>query len=389
MLPRLPLPFALLAVLAQCAFAQAPSFNCSSQPPGAFTRITLTNALGMSLSLIPYGATITNIVFPAANGPIDLLLGWDDAVQYCNGSSHPYFGASIGRIANRIANGSFTLNGQTYTTPLNEVSAFGGDTLHGGWVGTDRRVWDVVSVTASAAVLQYVSSDGEEGFPGEVTSRVAYALTDDNEWTIDWLATTTSPVAVCSPTNHAYFNLAANIRGETTVLDHVLTMPNAGHFVGTDMTLIPTGAVLSVDDYPAMDFTAGKPIGRDLNSTVLPYPGYDTAFVLTPKAAKRGSTAASADLPLAASIYSPLSGVGMEVFTDAPSVQVYSGNFLDSTIPRKASQGGPSATYAKYGAVTFETQMYPDALHHASFPSVVLVPGAPYTQKSVYHFYSI
>lgn len=379
--------------------AQAPNFNCSSQPANAFAKVTLTNANGVSASFIPYGATVTNILFPSqSHGPLDIVLGFDDTTQYCANAVHPYFGALIGRVANRIANGSFVLNGATYHTPLNEASAYGGDTLHGGWVGFDRRVWTILAQTSNSVSWQIVSEDGDNGFPGRVTLVVNYTLTDENAWILDYSATTDSPIAVISSTNHAYWNLNANVGGTGTVLDHILSMPAMGGFLETDSTLIPTGNLHSVLDYPGMDFASQpKAVGKDLNNTVLSYGGYDNAFMLMPvssstkeeEAARARALGLPPGLSLAASVYSPISGVGMEVWTDQPSLQVYSGNFLDGTLPRKASQGGPSATYQKHGALAMEAQGYVDAVHHPNWPPITLVPGQVYRQTTAYRFFTV
>lgn len=219
-------------------------------------------------------------------------------------------------------------------------------------------------------------------------------------------------IKVVSPTNHAYFNLHGNLDGAATVLEHIVWMPTALRFVAIDASEIPTGDLPSVSAYPAMDFAqAPKTFGRDLNDTVLPYPGYDNAFVVSTAAVEhvmahrvshlgssstdgrggsestmRSSSAKTAAVP-ALDAYSPLSGIGLAVSTDQPSLQVYTGNFLDGTIPRKASQGGPSEHYAQYGGFTCEAALLPGALNQPDFPSVVITPDVPYTQRTVHAFY--
>jgi galactose mutarotase-like enzyme len=261
-----------LLLASAAAAAAADPWNCTTQPAGAFAPIRLTNARGTELRILPYGGTATHFIVKDANGqPRDILLGFDDYTQYCANAVHPYFGATIGRVANRIANCSFTLEGTTYHTPCNEASPVdGNDTLHGGTVGFDRRVWTISSSTASSVRLSYFSPDGEEGFPGDVHVNVTHTLTPEDAWTIEYSAATTSAVAVASLTNHAYWNLNSNVNGTATILEHEL-FADAGRYLVVDSALLPTGAVGDVRDAFWLDFQRPKPVGRDIrNGTVTP-----------------------------------------------------------------------------------------------------------------------
>lgn len=316
-------------------------------------------------------------------------------MAYCTGGAtqqHPYFGALIGRVANRIANCSFTLGATTYSTPCNEYHAETGlnDTLHGGTLGYDRRVWGIVEAGAGALELTLTSADGEMGFPSSLELRVRYSLLDppagasvgalgalEIRYNITNTGALPTPVA---PTNHAYFHLGG-FRGEDTVLAHVLRMANATCYEAIDAGLIPTGELVDVTRTQRwMDFTAAKPLGRDF-----PLPsgaaGYDNAWIF---AGATGGCVPQAEL------LAPSSGLRMTTWTDAPSVQVYTGNFLQATGPtaitKKRAQTfpGQGTTYAQHSAVTFEAQRYIGALEHAAFPSIVLAPGASYTQRTAY-----
>lgn len=341
----------------------------------------------MEAWFIPYGATLTHLLVPDKDGvKRDVALGWDDATQYCANAQHTYFGATIGRVANRIAKGSFDLDGVTYHTPLNDK---GYDTLHGGWVGYDRRVWRVTRHSEREIAFTYTSPDGEEGFPGRVEVSVVHALSDDNVWSLAYSAKTNKPTIV-SMTNHIYLNLNANVNNTPTVLAHEVSMPTADKFVEVDKVhLIPTGNIISVKS-PAsayMDFTTPKPLGRDINKgTVSPLGGYDNAFLFAGWYQKRAVTRV-------VQVTSPMTGISVEMSTDQPSVQMYTGNFLNGTsmttrIRRKASQSyGKDPQYYQWrGAFTLEAQQYPDAIHHPNFPSWRLEPGQTYEQHTMYKF---
>eukprot|EP00041_Stephanoeca_diplocostata_P017001 m.337630 g.337630 ORF g.337630 m.337630 type:complete len:403 (-) comp20556_c0_seq1:190-1398(-) len=370
-----------------------PEYNCSSQPPGTYDEIILKNSKGMEARFIRYGATLTHLIFPDSEGkPRDVVLGWDDTTQYCANPQHTYFGATIGRVANRIANGSFTLNGMVYDLPLND---HGIDTLHGGWLGYDRRVWSVIAQNRSSVTFSMVSWDGEEGFPGAISINVTHTLTDENEWVLQYAGRSleTALSTVLAMTNHAYFNLNANVDDLETVLEHVMTMPTASTFVEVDSTLIPTGVLGSVaKDAPWLDFRTPKRIGADINrGTVTPLGGYDNAWVF-----ERRTPDVPGLLHDVVTITSPRTGISVAMSTDQPSVQVYTGNFLNGTDPslriaRKASQcfsKDKPCYYQWRGAVTMEAQHFPDSVHQPSFPTIVLGPGAHYTQHTRYRFSS-
>jgi aldose 1-epimerase len=352
----------------------------------------------MEATFIPYGATITHLVVPDKEGTKrDVILGWDDPINYCAVTGrtqdaalaeHTYFGATIGRIANRIAKGTFKVDGKTYHTPLNDHSY---DTLHGGWVGFDRHIWTITHRSETSVTWSTVSPDGEMGFPGNLEVNVTHTITEENEWKLDYSAKTDATTIVAM-TNHAYFNLNANIDNTETVLEHELTMPTGTKMEevtgAPDYHLIPTGKVNTISLGSPWDFTGGKSIGKDINKgDVTALGGYDNAWIFADW--KAGMSAR----PVAV-LSSPLTGITLEMSTDQPSVQIYTGNFLNGTdtnssdtgfqIPRKASQGGPSKYYQWRGAITLEAQQYIDAQNHPNFPSIELKPGERYEQHTVY-----
>jgi len=367
-----------------------PDFNCDGQPEGAYDPVKLSNSNGTTqATLIRYGATLTHLVFASGKrGPVDVVLGWDDPREYCASPQHTYFGATIGRVCNRIKNGSFELEGKEYRTPLNEA---GLDTLHGGWKGFDRRVFDVVAKSNNSVTFQYISPDGEEGFPGTVTLQVTHTITEDDQWLISYNATTDKDT-VLALTNHAYFNLNGNVDNTPTVMEHVMAMPTGDKFVKVDAELLPTGVVAPVAEAPALDFREGKALGRDIDQgTVTPKGGYDNAWVFS----GWSPDAALEDSPVLVEVHTPLTGIGLRMRTTEPSVQIYSGNFLNGTdpatrIPRKQSQtfGTEPQFYQYRGAFTLEAQHYPDSVRVPQFPSVVLRKDAVYTQHTSYQLFA-
>jgi len=269
-----------------------------------------------------------------------------------------YFGALIGRHANRIARGRFTLDGVEYQLPCNN----GVNHLHGGFKGFDKRVWDVRE-SEKALHLSYFSKDGEEGYPGNVTASVDYTLLD-NELRVDYLATTDRDTIV-SLTNHSYFNL----RGTGTILDHELTLI-ADAFTPVSKDLIPTGEIKSVEGTP-MDFRKAKAIGSELANVA---GGYDHNFVLNDW---------DGSLQLAARLHEPVTGRTLEILTTEPGMQFYSGNFLDGSLI-----GRNGVAYELYTGLCLEPQHFPDAPNHSNFPSTVLRPGEEYKQTTIYRFLS-
>lgn len=329
---------------------------------------TVTNANGMIAKITDYGGIVTELHVPDRNGRLgDVVLGFKDIDGYLAG--HPYFGAITGRYANRIAKGKFGLDGKSYQLAINN----GPNHLHGGVMGFDKRVWKGESVTSGAGPgvkFTRLSHDGEEGYPGNLTTTVTYTLTDRNELKIDYTATTDAATPV-NLTNHSYFNLAGE--GNGTILDHELTL-FAEKYTPTDETLIPTGELAPVQGTP-YDFTQPTKIGARIGQ--LPSylgGGYDNNYVLTPKPTR-------ALLPMAARVYDPKSGRVMEVETDEPGIQFYTGNFLDGK-----QTGKSGVPYKQHYAFCLETQHYPDSPNQPSFPSTIVKPGETYRQTTVYRF---
>jgi aldose 1-epimerase len=325
----------------------------------------LTNAKGMTTKVTNYGAILTELDVPDRDGKFaDVVLGFDDLKGYLG--THPYFGATVGRVANRIAKGKFTLKGKTYHLAVNN----GPNALHGGKKGFDKVVWKAEPLRAAdgaAVKFTYRSPDGEEGYPGNLTASVTYTLTDDNELKIDYRAMTDQATPV-NLTNHSYFTLAGPASGD--VLGHEVMLA-ADRYTPVDDTLIPTGEIKSVKGTP-LDFTQSTRIGARIAQVKGDPGGYDHNFVLK----KEGK-----ELALAARVYEPRTGRVLEMFTTEPGVQFYTGNFLDGSI-----RGKGGVVYKKHQGFCLEAQHFPDSVNHASFPSVILEPGKTYTQTTVYKF---
>jgi len=329
---------------------------------------TLKNIHGVEARIMTYGGTLVSLNVPDKNGNFgDVVLGFDSLADYQTAKG--YLGALIGRYGNRIAKGTFRLDGKEYKLAVNN----GVNHLHGGVKGFDKVVW-----TASPSVhkdglhllLTYLSRDGEEGYPGNLNVTVEYVLTEKNELKILYAATTDKPTIV-NLTNHSYFNLAG--AGSNTILDHQLTL-NADHFTPTDDGSIPTGELRSVKGTP-FDFTKSTAIGAriDQDDEQLKFgSGYDHNFVIN----KNGQA-----LGLAATVYEVTSGRVMEVFTTQPGVQFYTGNFLDGSLKGKGGQN-----YPRRSGFCLETQHFPDSPNKPAFPSVILRPGETYTQTTIYKF---
>ena len=327
---------------------------------GLFT-YTLTNTLGFEVSVTNYGGAVTSLKTPDRDGNFgEIALGFEKLDDYVHNPR--YFGALIGRHANRIARGRFSLDGVEYQLPCNN----GANHLHGGFKGFDKRVWDVRK-SEDTLHLTYFSKDGEEGYPGNVTAAVDYTLLD-NELRVDYRATTDRDTIV-NLTNHSYFNL----RGDGTILDHELTL-NADQFTPVSKDLIPTGEIRFVEGTP-MDFRKGKAIGSEIKA---PYDqlgftgGYDHNFVVNDY---------DGSLRSAGRLYEPSTGRVLEVLTTQPGMQFYSGNFLDGTFV-----GRNGFAYVKYAGLCLEPQHFPDAPNHSRFPSTVLRPGEEYQQTTVFRF---
>jgi len=329
---------------------------------------TLTNAHGQVCKLSSYGATLTELWLPDRDGELDdVVLGFDTLERYRDDS--PYFGCTVGRVANRIANGRFELGGVEYTLATNN----GRHHLHGGERGFDKRVWDAepfMHADGPAVRFRYDSPDGEEGYPGRVQAEVTYVWTDVPELRVEMRATC-DQVTPVNLAHHTYWNLGGH--GSGTVLDHVLVL-DASHYTPTDDTLIPTGEIRPVDG-TAYDFRLPKAIGRDLPDGSPP--GYDLNWVVDGAGGEPGA------LHRVARVWDPESGRVMELSSDQPGVQLYTGNFLDGL----SGKGG--ARYAQHGALCLETQLFPDAVHHherPGWPSPWLAPGATYEQVMVHRF---
>jgi len=322
---------------------------------------TLTNTLGFEVSVTNYGGAVTSLKTPDRHGNFgDIVLGFETLDEYVHNPR--YFGALIGRHANRIARGRFSLNGVEYQLPCNN----GANHLHGGFKGFDKHVWDVRE-SERTLYLTYFSKDGEEGYPGNVRTEVDYTLLD-NELRVDYRATTDRDTLV-NLTNHSYFNL----RGDGTVLDHQLVL-NADNFTPVSKDLIPSGEIRSVEGTP-MDFRKGKAIGvqiRDAYDQLGFTGGYDHNFVLNDY---------DGSLRFAGRVYESSTGRVLEVLTTQPGMQFYSGNFLDGSLV-----GRNRVTYVKYAGLCLEPQHFPDAPNHSSFPSTVLRPGEEYKQTTVFRF---
>lgn len=327
----------------------------------SITKYTLTNAQGVSVSIINYGGTVTNIMVPDKNGTMgDVVLGFDDLAGYLN-PKNPYFGALIGRYANRIANAKFTLDGKTYTLAPNN----NGNTLHGGIKGFDKCVWKAAVLPGDSSIqFTYNSKHMEEGYPGNLDISVVYSLTNNNELIIDYKASA-DQATPANFTNHSYFNLSAGT--DSTVLDHDLVL-SADLFTPVNEKLIPLGKHENVKGGP-MDFNTRKRIGQDIDKVS---GGYDHNWVLN----KTDNA-----LTLVGTLYHSGSGRTMEVLTTEPGMQFYSGNFLDGTL---AGKGGKH--YVKHGGLSLEAQHFPDSPNQPSFPTTILKPGEVYKQTTVYRF---
>ena len=323
---------------------------------------TLVNHSGITMKVTNYGGIITSLMVPDKNGKAeDIVLGYDSLSQYV--ANTPFFGALIGRYGNRIAKGKFALDGQEYMLALND----GPNHLHGGLKGFDKVVWEAEEFKTDSAVgikLHRVSRDGEEGYPGNLDVSVTYTLNDNNTLVFDYTATTDKATPV-NLTQHSYFNLAGN--GD--VKSHEL-MINAYKYTIVDSTLIPTGELRDVKGTP-FDFTTAKPIGKDLEAAGGKPIGFDHNFILNAKSIN----------DLAAQVVEPTSGRMMEVYTDQPGIQFYTGNFLDGTITGKSGK-----VYQQYSGFCLETQHFPDSPNQAAFPSTILKPGEKYHTTTIYRF---
>ncbi len=330
---------------------------------------TLSNG-DITMQVTNFGARVVSLWTPDRDGGMaDIVLGYEKLDRYVNNTGERFLGAVVGRVANRIDSGRFTLNGKEYTTPQNS----NGQTLHGGNRGIDMVVWDVVDVKPDAIVLHYLAADGEDGFPGNLDITMTYSLTPENEFQVLYMAKTDAPTVV-NLSHHSFFNLKGE--GGGTITDNVLTIKADG-ITPTDERLIPTGEIVPVEGTP-YDFREPHVIGERIdadNEQLKSGRGYDMNWVLAREDNGQVETVAT--------LYDPSTGRCMDVATDQIGIQFYSGNFFDGTYDGKY---GEPLRFRE--SVALETQKFPDAPNHDNFPSIVLNPGQTYSQVCIYKFYT-
>ncbi|MEO7718383.1 MAG: aldose epimerase family protein [Capsulimonas sp.] len=364
---------ALVAALAGGAYAASDTITQKSfgTAPGgkAATLYTLTNKHGVQVQITNYGGIVTSVKTPDRLGKFsDIALGFSNVDGYVKNSG-PYFGALVGRYANRIAKGRFTLDGKTYQLAVNN----GVNHLHGGKVGFDKKIWAAKPIHRAGGVglaLTYVSKDGEENFPGTLTTKVVYTLTNDDALKIDYTATT-NKTTIVNLTNHSYWNL--NGEGNGDILGQTM-MINANRYLPIDKTSIPLGSPAPVAGTP-FDFRRPTRIGSRIdanNQQIKNGAGYDHNYVLNQPGHQ---------MILAARAYSPQSGRVLSVFTNQPGIQLYTGNFLDGTFSGKAGK-----LYKHRNGFALETQHYPDAPNRPSYPTTKLKPGQVYRYTTIFKF---
>ena len=334
---------------------------------------TLTNSSGAEVRIINFGAIVVSLKVPDRAGKLrDVVLGYDDLAGYVQ--DRAYLGAIVGRYANRIAAGKFTLDGKSYQLELND----GPNHLHGGTQGFHKKLWRAEKVAGKGdgpgVKLTYVSQDGEEGYPGKVTLTVTYTLTAENALRVDYQGTADRPT-ILSPTHHSYFNLSGD--PTQTILDEELTIAGE-QTTAVGAGLIPTGKLVDVAGTP-MDFRQPAKIGARIEAKdeqLVLGKGYDHNWVLGPRQRQQ-----EGGVHKAAELFDARSGIVMQVFTDQPGLQLYSGNFLDGTIHGKGGVG-----YQRRTALCLEAQLFADAPNHPAFPSAALRPGQHYRQTTIYQF---
>lgn len=339
---------------------------CSSSEVELYT---ISNNNGMKVSVTNYGGRIVSLVVPDRNSnPTDVVLGFDDLTDYFFENNKTDFGASIGRYANRIDHGRFTIDGVEYQLPINNDP----HSLHGGTTGWQYQYYTVAEKSANSITLRMDSPDGDNNYPGNVTAFVTYTVTDDNKLDISYSATTDAPTII-NMTNHSYFNLSGN-PAEHSICDDILYI-NASYFTPIDATYMTTGEIVPVDS-TFFDFRTPSIIGTDIANIddvqISNGNGYDHNWVL--------DTAGDITKP-AVELYCEDSGICLTVYTDEPGIQVYTGNFLDGTV-----RGKKGVVYNQRTAICLETQHYPDSPNKPEWPSVVLRPGETYTSHCIYAF---
>ena len=310
------------------------------------------------MKVTDYGARVLSLLVPDRNGnKADVIVGYATLDEYLTLPGERFFGAAIGRVANRIGGARFTLDGKEYTLPEND----NGNTLHGGFEGFDRVMWKVESVSASAIVFSLTDAAGHEGWPGNLMVHMVYELTPENEFKVSYRAVTDAPT-LCNLTHHSFFNLTGD--ASKSILEHELQI-SARAYLPVDGKLIPTGEVRPVEGTP-FDFREGKTIGRDIDAAG----GYDHNWCLDGEGLRK-----------VASLYEPVSGRRMEVLTDQKGLQFYSGNFFDGSYAGKDGR-----IIGHRCALALETQAWPDSINHPGFPNTVLRPGDSYTHTCIYRF---
>ena len=318
---------------------------------------TLKNG-GLEMKVSSFGARVLSLLVPDRTGQMaDVIVGYETLQEYETLPGERFFGAAIGRLANRLAGGSFTLDGTVYRTSQNDHR----NTLHGGYVGFDRKEWDVEEVTPSAISFSLMDPNGQEGWPGMLQVQMRYELTPENGFKVSYRAVTNLPT-LCNLTHHSFFNLTGD--ASRPITGHELQMA-ADAYLPVDGELIPTGEIRPVEGTP-FDFRKAKAIGRDIDAAG----GYDHNWCISGEGLRKVAT-----------LYEPLSGRRMDVLTDQPGLQFYSGNFFDGSY---AGKGGVPIGHRC--ALALETQAWPDGIHHENFPNTVLRPGETYTHTCIYQF---
>lgn len=336
---------------------------------GKQTELYTLTAGDITMQVTNFGARVVSLWTPDREGDMaDIVLGYQNIDRYINNTGERFLGSVVGRVANRIGNGEFTLEGKKYHTPKNN----NGQTLHGGDKGLDMVVWDVKEVTASSILFSYTAPDGQDGFPGNLSIDMRYSLTDKNEFIVTYSATTDATTVV-NLSHHSFFNLKGEAGG--TITDHILQI-DADYITPVDKNLIPTGELMAVEGTP-FDFRAAHPIGDMINADneqLANGRGYDMNWVL-----RRED---NGEVIKVLSLYEPTYGRAMDILTDQVAMQFYSGNFFDGSYNGK--YGKPLGFRE---SVVFESQRYPDAPNHSNFPSIVLKPGEKYSHTCIYRFY--
>jgi len=329
-------------------------------------RFTLSNSKGLSVEIINYGATITSLKVPDRTGNVeDVVLGFDSVEEYL-GPSNPYFGSIVGRVANRIGKGTFSIDGQEYNVTLNRGTYH----LHGGEKGFDKALWEA-HVVGNKVVFSYLSKCGEEGYPGHVLVQATYQLAS-NGLILSMSATCTKPTPV-NLTNHSYFNLAGHNKGKTGILEHTMCI-SADRYTEVDHESIPTGELKSLAD-TNRDLQVPRTLDHVLSATG----GIDHNYCI--------NHCTHGGVVFVARATHPPSGRFMEVYSDQPGVQFYTANFLpDPSSGDKLTAGKKGAYYMKHGAFCLETQNFPDAVNHMNFPNSILYPGQTYIHRVIYQF---